>query len=46
MEELLLEQSYGEIKHFGPEEAVRTYLAGRSDVRFGGAQRLICASVR
>jgi methyltransferase (TIGR00027 family) len=46
MEKLLIEHGYGEIKHFGPEEAVRTYFAGRSDVRFGGAQRLICATVR
>jgi len=45
IEELLREVGFNEITHFGPEEAVRTYFAGRSDVRFGGAQRLIAATV-
>lgn len=45
MEKLLLQHGYGEISHFGPEEAVRAYFPGRSDVRFGGAQRLIVATV-
>ena len=33
------------IEHFGPEEAIRTYFPRRSDVRFGGAQRLVVATV-
>jgi methyltransferase (TIGR00027 family) len=45
MEELLREAGFVEIAHFGPEEAIRTYFPGRTDVRFGGAQRLILATV-
>jgi len=45
IEALLTEMGFAEIMHFGPEEAIRTYFPGRSDVRFGGAQRLIVASV-
>jgi hypothetical protein len=36
---------FAEITHFGPEEAIRAYFPGRGDVRFGGAQRLITATV-
>ncbi|TME07980.1 MAG: class I SAM-dependent methyltransferase [Chloroflexi bacterium] len=45
IEALLTEMGFAEIMHFGPDEAIRTYFAGRSDVRFGGAQRLIVATV-
>ena len=34
-----------EIIHFGPDEAIRAYFAGRNDIRFGGAQRLVVATV-
>ncbi len=34
-----------DIVHFGPEEARSTYFQGRSDVQFGGAQRLLVATV-
>lgn len=44
-EDLLRRHGFEEIVHFGPEEAVREYFPGRSDVRFGGAQRLIVAKV-
>ena len=45
IEALLREIGFAEIMHFGPEAAVRTYFPGRTDVRFGGAQRLIAATV-
>jgi methyltransferase (TIGR00027 family) len=45
MEKLLRETGFVEIGHFGPEEAIRTYFPDRTDVRFGGAQRLILATV-
>ena len=45
IEALLTEMGFAEIMHFGPDEAIRTYFAGRSGVRFGGAQRLIVATV-
>jgi hypothetical protein len=45
MEELLRETGFVEIAHFGPAEAIRTYFPGRTDIRFGGVQRLIFATV-
>jgi methyltransferase (TIGR00027 family) len=45
IEELLKQMGFAEITHFGPEEAIRAYFPGRGDVRFGGAQRLITATV-
>jgi methyltransferase (TIGR00027 family) len=45
IERVLRERGFDQIEDFGPEEAVRTYFAGRDDVRFGGAQRLIVATV-
>jgi len=45
IEEFLKETGFTEIAHFGPEEAIRAYLPGRSEVHFGGAQRLITATV-
>jgi methyltransferase (TIGR00027 family) len=44
-EALLRRHGFGDIVHFGPDEAVREYFPGRTDVRFGGAQRLIVAKV-
>jgi hypothetical protein len=34
-----------DVTHFGPDEAVREYFPGRTDVRFGGAQRIAIARV-
>jgi len=45
IEGLLRGEGFGEVAHFGPAEAIRTYFAGRTDVRFGGAQRLVVATV-
>ena len=45
VEQLLRELGYDELTHFGPEEARHTYFADRDDVRFGGAQRIVMASV-
>jgi methyltransferase (TIGR00027 family) len=33
------------VTHFGPGETLATYCSGRTDVRLGGAQRLISATV-
>jgi len=45
IEQLLRQLGFDGIEHFGPDEAIRTYFAGRNDVRFGGAQRLVVATV-
>jgi len=45
IERLLRQLGFAQIVHFGPEEAIRTYFAGRPDVRFGGAQRVVIATV-
>ena len=45
IEGLLRDVGFDDIVHFGPEEARTTYFGGRDDVRFGGAQRLIAATV-
>jgi hypothetical protein len=44
-EELLRRMGFEDIVDFGPEQAIRTYFAGRNDVQIHGAQRLILASV-
>ncbi len=44
IEHLLHESGFGHVVHFGPEDAIRTYFPGRSDVTFGGAQRLAMAT--
>jgi len=44
-EALLRRCGYGEVDHFGPAEAIRTYFAGRPDVRLGMPQRLLVATV-
>lgn len=43
--ELLQRCGFGEVEHFGPAEAIRTYFAGRTDVRLGMPQRLLVATV-
>ena len=45
IERLVRDQGFDDIVHFGPEEARSTYFQGRSDVQFGGAQRLLVATV-
>jgi O-methyltransferase involved in polyketide biosynthesis len=44
-EVLLRRCGFGEVDHFGPAEAVRTYFAGRPDVRLGMPQHLLVATV-
>jgi methyltransferase (TIGR00027 family) len=44
-EDLLDRCGFGEVEHFGPAEAIRTYFAGRPDVRLGMPQRLLVATV-
>src|SRR5262245_31842785 len=44
-EALLRRYGFGEVEHFGPAEAIRTYFAGRRDVRLGMPQRLLVATV-
>jgi methyltransferase (TIGR00027 family) len=44
-EALLLRCGFGDVEHFGPVEAVRTYFGGRTDVRLGMPQRLLVATV-
>ena len=44
-EALLRRCGFGEVDHFGPTEAIRTYFAGRPDVRLGMPQRLLVATV-
>ena len=45
VEALLRRCGFGEIDHFGPAEAIRTYFADRTDVRLGMPQRLLVATV-
>ena len=45
IESPLRDLGYTAIEHFGPDEAVATYFPGRDDVRFGGAQRIVAATV-
>ncbi len=44
-EVLLRRCGFGAVDHFGPAEAVRTYFAGRPDVRLGMPQQLLVATV-
>jgi methyltransferase (TIGR00027 family) len=44
-EALLRRCGFAEVDHFGPEEALRTYFAGRSDIRLAMPQRLLVATV-
>jgi methyltransferase (TIGR00027 family) len=45
IERLLRRYGYTQIEHFGPKEALAAYFPGRQDVRFGGAQRLVTATI-
>ena len=45
IEQVLRGLGYTSVEHFGPDEAIRTYFPGRDDVRFGGAQRIVSATV-
>jgi len=45
IEALLRDLGVTDIEHFGPDDARSTYFAGRDDVRFGGAQRIVSATV-
>jgi len=44
-EALVRRCGFGEVEHFGPADAIRTYFAGRPDVRLGVPQRLLVATV-
>ena len=44
-EALLHRCGFGEVDHFGRAEAIRTYFAGRPNVRLGMPQRLDVATV-
>lgn len=45
IEALVRAHGYTGIEHFGPEEALATYFSHRPDVRLGGAQRILAATV-
>jgi methyltransferase (TIGR00027 family) len=45
IEELLRRQRFGDIVHFGSEDARARYFDGRADVAIAGAQRLVLAAV-
>ena len=45
IETLLRAHGFADIDDFGPDEACATYFPGRDDVRFGGAQRLVTATI-
>lgn len=45
IERLLRDHGFADIVHFGPAEAIAAYFPGRNDVRFGGAQRLVVATL-
>lgn len=44
-EALLRDVGYTDIQHFGPDEALTVYFAGRSDAQMAGAQRLISGTI-
>jgi hypothetical protein len=45
IEELLRRHRFGDIVHFGSQEARALYFDGRADVEIAGAQRLVAAAV-
>lgn len=45
IDQLAREIGFDDVEHIGPDEARQLYFPGRSDVKFGGAQRLIVATV-
>jgi methyltransferase (TIGR00027 family) len=44
-EHLMRRHGFNHVTHFGPNEAIQKYFAGRDDIRLHGAQRLIVARV-
>ena len=46
IEELLRNHGFGEIVHFGPQQARAAYFSGHADVEIAGAQRLLTGTVR
>jgi methyltransferase (TIGR00027 family) len=46
IEQLLRDHGFGDIVHFGPEDAIRTYFPARTDVQFPGAQLLVAGTVQ
>ena len=45
IEEFVRCEGFEDVTHFGPDEAKATYFAGRTDVIFGGAQRIVIGTV-
>jgi O-methyltransferase involved in polyketide biosynthesis len=45
IQRVVREAGFVDVVHIGPDEAREMYFPGRSDVQFGGAQRLIIATV-
>jgi hypothetical protein len=45
IEQLLREFGFDDVVPVGPQEALATYFKGREDVKLGGAQRLVAATV-
>ena len=45
IEALVRSEGFGDVTHFGPDEAKATYYPGRNDVIFGGAQRIVVGTV-
>jgi methyltransferase (TIGR00027 family) len=45
IEQLLRDLGFTTVEHVGPEEALQRYFPGRTDVRFGGAQRIVVGTV-
>jgi O-methyltransferase involved in polyketide biosynthesis len=45
IERLLHQHRFADIKHFGPDDALRSYFPGRTDVQFPGAQLLVAGTV-
>jgi methyltransferase (TIGR00027 family) len=45
IEELLRRQGFGDIVHFGSQEARAVYFDGRADIAIAGAQRLVVGTV-
>jgi methyltransferase (TIGR00027 family) len=44
-EQLMRHHGFDDVIHFGPDEAIKSYFAGRDDVHLHGTQRLIVARV-
>jgi methyltransferase (TIGR00027 family) len=46
IQQLLRNHGFGDIVHFGPQEARVAYFNGRADIEIAGAQRLVTGSIR